>query len=182
MAHVVELSSKHQRYVWWHALTAGLIERENSNGNIACFSDDFLKAMIIFNLTNPVFEQVNGNSSVVVLNWKAALTRDRPELIAMLRGDRTRQACEGSQTVDGLRELMVEDVFKPFRGETALQLLRDFPNANLYRLGELFDGIFSAPASHGEFLVAADQVLTGATSVGARAIRQVARRCLSVVA
>jgi hypothetical protein len=46
----------------------------------------------------------------------------------------------GPIVVDGLHDLMVEDALRPFRADTALELLRDFPNADTYRLGELFDG------------------------------------------
>jgi predicted NACHT family NTPase len=61
---------------------------------------------------------------------------------------------------------MVEDAFRPTRGDTALQFLRNFPNADPFRLDELFDGIFATPAAHSEFCVVADRVLAGTVPVG----------------
>ena len=55
-----------------------------------------------------------------------------------------------------------------FAADTALEFLRDFPNADPYRLDELFDGVFAMPAAHSGFLALADRVLTGALPVGRR--------------
>jgi hypothetical protein len=71
----------------------------------------------------------------------------------------------GDQIVDGLRELMKEEHLKPFRAETALRLLREFPNADRFRLDELFGGVFATPAAHPEFLAIAERVITGAVTV-----------------
>jgi hypothetical protein len=61
---------------------------------------------------------------------------------------------------------MTEDAFKVFRGDTALQLLRQFPNAGGFLLDKLFDGVFTTPDAHSKFLIIADLVLTGVTPVG----------------
>ena len=93
--------------------------------------------------------------------------QDRPGLVrdAYVAIARAKLA-KGDRTVDGLRELMVEDVFKLSRGDTALQLLRDFPNADGFLLDRLFDGVLATPAAHDEFLVVADRVLSGAAPEG----------------
>jgi hypothetical protein len=106
---------------------------------------------------------------VIVPEWKTAVMQDRPELardayVAIARA----KLAKGDQMVDGLRELMVEEVFKPFRADIALGFLRDFPNADPYRMNELFDGVLALPAAHSGFLALADRVLTGAVSVGQR--------------
>ena len=95
--------------------------------------------------------------------------QDRPELVrdAYVAIARAKLA-KGDQMVDGLRELMVEDAFKPFRACAALEFLRDFPDADPYRLDELFDGVFAMPAAHSGFLALADRVLTGALPIGRR--------------
>jgi hypothetical protein len=105
----------------------------------------------------------------MVPDWKTAVMQDRSELVrdAYVAIARAKLA-KGDQMVDGLRELMVEDVFKPFRATTALEFLRDFPNADPYRLNELFDGVFAVPAAHSGFLALADRVLTGAVPIGQR--------------
>ena len=168
LAEVVDSSARHQPHSWWRILTAGLTEHWEANPVLTAFSDDFLKAMLAFDLTNPTFEQSDHGSPVVVPNWKAALMRDRPELVrdAYVAIARAKLASD-DQIVDGLRELMLEDAFKSYRGGTALQLLRDFPNANLFRLGELFDGVLGgAPATRSDLLVIADNILSGPARVG----------------
>jgi hypothetical protein len=164
---VVKSSVQHQHYDWWFVLTAGLMERWQTKPGLVGLSDDFLKAMIAFDLTNPVFEMVEGSSRVVVPEWKAAIMQGRPEIgrdayTALAQAKLT----NGDQIVDGLRELMVEETFKPFRAETALAFLRDFPNADRFLLDQLIDGVISTPAAHGEFLALADRVLSGAVPVG----------------
>jgi hypothetical protein len=116
-----------------------------------------------------VFEHVDGSSRVIVPDWKTAVMQDRPELVrdAYVAIARAKLA-KGDQMVDGLRELMVEDAFKPFRACAALEFLRDFPDADPYRLDELFDGVFAMPAAHSGFLALADRVLTGALPIGRR--------------
>ena len=104
---------------------------------------------------------------MLVPNWKVALLQNRPELVcdayvAIARAN----LANGDQIVNGLRELMIEDAFESSRGDTALQLLRDFPNADLFRLGELFDGLLSAPAVHSKFVAVADRVLNGTIRLG----------------
>jgi hypothetical protein len=106
---------------------------------------------------------------VIVPGWKVAVMQERPELAreAYVEVARAKLA-NGDQMIDGLRELMVEEALKPFRGDVALAFLRDFPNADPYRLGELFDGVFTTPAAHPGFLDLADRVLTGAAPVDQR--------------
>jgi hypothetical protein len=167
LANVVELTAQGQIYDWWYSLAAGLMEQSELNLSPTGYSDDFLQAMLVFNLTNPVYEWREGRSQVVVPQWKATLMEGRPELVrdAYVAIARAKLA-SGHQSVDGLRELMVDDAFKPFRGDTAIQFLRDFPNTDRFRLNEVFDGIVTTPAVHGEFLSIADGILTGAVQVG----------------
>jgi hypothetical protein len=169
LAHVVALSAEHKRYDWWYILTAGLMERWEANPTLAGLSDELLQAALAFNLTNPVFECVDDGSRVIVPAWKTAVMQNKPELardayVAVASA----QLAKGNTTVDGLHELMIEDAFKPYRADFALEFLRNFPNADPYRLGELLDGVFAMPAAHSRFLALASRVLTGAVSVGQR--------------
>jgi hypothetical protein len=169
LAQVAALSAEHQHYNWWRVLTAGLIELWQANQSLPELSDELVKAALAFDLTNPAFVHTGATVDVIVPGWKTAMMHDRPELVrdayvAIARIKLTKD----DQMVAGLRELMVEDAFKPFRAETVLELLRDFPDAQPQHLDELFDGVFATPAAHSGFLVLADRVLTGATLVGQR--------------
>jgi len=64
----------------------------------------------------------------MVLGWKTAVKRDRPDLardayVAIARAKLT----AGDQMVDGLRELMVEDAFKAFRTDIAFEFSATSP-------------------------------------------------------
>jgi hypothetical protein len=167
LANVVELTAKGQLYDWWYTLAAGLMERYESHLGLTTFSGDFLKAMLVFDLTNPVFEWVKGGSRVVVPKWKTALMEEQPELVRDAYAAIARaKLVNGQQNVDGLRELMADDAFKRFRGDTAVQFLRDFPNMDRFRLNELIDGVFATPTIHSEFFSIAHRVLTGEVEVG----------------
>jgi predicted NACHT family NTPase len=169
LSEVAALSAQHQQHNWWLVVSAGMMERWETNPTLAGLSDEFLKAALAHDLTNPHFEEVDGSSRVIVPGWKTAALQERPELaheayVAVAKA----KLAQGEQMVDGLRELMVDNVFEPFRGDTALEFLRDFPNAAEYRLNELFDGIFAVPATHQRFLDYAKDVLSGATPVDQR--------------
>lgn len=64
--------------------------------------------------------------------------------------------------------MLTEEPFEPFRKETALTFLREFPNAAPYRLGELLDAATKIPEAHKNLLAIADDVLSGALTVDER--------------
>jgi predicted NACHT family NTPase len=166
---VVALSAEHKLYKSWWVPAAGLIERWAASRDFTGVSDELLKAMLAFDLANPAFEHVDAGSQVKVPDWKTAVLRDRPELAreayaAMARAKLTK----GDPMVTGLRELATEDAFKSFRVATVLEFLRDFPNAEPFRLDELLDGVFATPAAHSGFLLLAERVLSGAVAVDQR--------------
>jgi predicted NACHT family NTPase len=169
LAEVAALSAEHRQHSWWLVMSAGLMERWETDPSLAGLSDEFLKAALAYNLTNPAFEQVDGSSRIIVPGWKTAAMQERPDLVreAYMAVAKAKLA-KGDQIVDGLRELMVEDALRPFRGDAALELLRDFPNADPHRLDELFRGVSATPATHQDFLGQADRVLNGTTVVDQR--------------
>jgi hypothetical protein len=163
---VAAISAEHRQHTRWLVLCAGLMERWDTTPSLAGLTDEFLKAALAFDLVNPMYEHVDDSSCVMMPGWKEAVMQFRPELAneAYLAVARTKLA-KGDQMVEGLRALMVEDAFRPFRVATALELLRDFPNAALHRLDELFDGVLTTSAVHDGFLGLADRVLNGEVSV-----------------
>ncbi|ESX49433.1 hypothetical protein NLY43_25495 [Mesorhizobium sp. C416B] len=161
-ADVMALMAKHRRYDWWHALVAGLNERWATGKGFAGLTDDFLKALLAFDVTNPVSIKRNKTITWLTHPWRDALLQQRPELardvflaIARLR------LSAGDQGIDGLRELLTAEAFEPYRKDIVLELLRDFPNANLFRLGDMLDAATKLPDARAEFLALAEDVLAG---------------------
>lgn len=167
---VLVLAADRKIYDWWYAIVAGLDERfGRDEGFGEHLSQDRLKAIIAFELTNPVFERLDGTHHRTKHTWKEfllvsnpALVRDAYVAVAKLRLGR------GDQMAEGLREILSEQAFEPFRNEVVISFLREFPGASEFRLGELFDVALSSPALHADFLALSARVLSGALPVGER--------------
>src|SRR6478672_8211283 len=119
------------------ALIAGMNERWEAGQGLNTLPDDLLKALLAFDLTNPVSSVQDEVERWVAHPWRRALVEQRPELardvfltIARLR------LSNNEQYIDGLHELLTESPFEPYRKTVVVELLRDFPNANNFSLGE----------------------------------------------
>jgi hypothetical protein len=152
---VMALTANHEHFDWWYAALAGLDERLAAGGSFADLSDDFLKGMLVFDITNSLTEPP----------WRRAMVERRPELardayvaVAHLRLSRNEQFAEG------LGELLREAPFEPFRPAIVIDLLRQFPNADRFRLGELLDAIVALPSTHQQYLQLVPLVLSGAVA------------------
>jgi hypothetical protein len=80
---------------------------------------------------------------------------------------RTRFKASG-QNAEGLRELLTEPAFEAFRRDIVITLLREFPNADPFRLDELIAAALKLPDAHKDFLALATQVLSGTVAVDQR--------------
>ncbi|RWP65639.1 hypothetical protein [Mesorhizobium sp.] len=161
-ADVMALAARHKHRDWWHALVAGLNERWAIGEGFADLTDDFLQAILVFDLTTPGFIKRNNTTTQLHQPWKEALVKQRPELSrdAYLALARLRLSAE-EQGVDGLHEILTAAAFEPYRKDIALELLRDFPNANVFRLGEMLDAVTKLPDARAEFLALAENVVSG---------------------
>jgi hypothetical protein len=163
---VAALSAEHRLYDWWHALIAGLDERWKRVPTLEGLSDDLLRAPLAIEQNNPTFARGKSTMERRRHHWKTAVLEHRPELArdayvalaqAMLR--------KGEQHVEGLRELLNDEPFAPFRANIALQFLREFPNATPFRLDELLRGGLAIPAVQPELLVLARRILSGTVQI-----------------
>ena len=166
---VMALAAERRRYGWWHALVAGLNERWTIEPGFDGLSDDFLRGLLVFDLTNPVWGTRDGSERQLVHPWREAILAARPELArdAYLAVARARLS-RADPMIDGLHELLTETALEPFRTEVAIGLLRDFPNANDFRLGEILDAVTRSSDAHREFLTLAESVLSGTVAIDAR--------------
>jgi len=163
---VIDLAVQHQYMNVWHVYIAGLSERFRRTSNLEGVPDEFLRAMLAFDLTNPVTERDGNKVTWMQHAWKQFLLRERPELVreayeAVARAKMTR----GEQHPNGMRELLTDEALAAFRESVALGLLRDFPNANTFPLHELLMAALGLPAAHGALLAVADRVLGDAAPV-----------------
>lgn len=163
---VIDLSIQRQYMNSWHVYIAGLSERFRRISSLEGIPDELLRAMLAFDLTNPLVEHDEGAVTWMQHPWKQALLRERPKLV--------RQAYEavaraklgrGDQHPDGMRELLTQEAFGALREDAVLGLLRDFPNANTFPLHELLMSILGMPSAHSALLALADRVLSGTVPV-----------------
>jgi predicted NACHT family NTPase len=163
---VMALTRDHQHYDWWYALVAGLNERWATGEEFSQLSNDFVKALVAFDLANPVFSSQGGTEKIDVHPWKKALLDQHPELVRDAYVAVARARLSRNEThADGLRELMTDLPFEPFRKDIASQLLHHFPNAITNQLNEMLDAIMKVPSAHPEFLGLARRTLSGAILV-----------------
>jgi len=154
---------------WWHTLVAGINERWARAANLDGLPEDLLRALIAFDLAHPIPIERGSSTEWMVQPWKehalstrADLVRDAYFAVARARFLRSEQYAEG------LRELLTEPQFEPWRKDTVISLLREFPNAEHFRLGDLLVGAVKTPETHQEFLALAKDVIAGISPVGER--------------
>lgn len=163
---VVDMAAEHKVYRWWRAVLVAIDERFASDSDLSAFPDDLLSAAIAFELTQPISENRDGAEGWRVPAWKKTALEQRPELVHTAHKAIARvRFAKSDQHVDGLHELLTEEAFKPYRAETVLEFLRDFPNANLYRLNELLDAVLAIPEAHRAFLDLAAPLIDAKMSV-----------------
>jgi predicted NACHT family NTPase len=166
LADVAALAAEHQHYDWWYAIIAAMDERFAVINDLAQFSDELLSAAIAFSLTSPVFEERDQVTGLWKHAWKIAALARRPELVRDAYAAVARaKLAKGDQHTDGLDELMTDAALAPYRGAVALEFLRDFPNANIYRLNDMLDGVLATPDAHAAFLALAAPVVAGTVLV-----------------
>ena len=163
---VVDLAVQRQHMNTWHIYIAGLNERFRRTSSLEGVPDDLLRAMLAFDLTQPVPEQYEGTITWMQHPWKQILLSERPGLVreayeAVARA----KLSHGEQHPDGMRELLTHEALAPLRQDAVLDLLRDFPNANTFPLHELLMAALGMPSAHAPLLALADRVLSGAMPV-----------------
>lgn len=166
---VLALLAKHKHFDWWYALLAGLNEHWAAGQGLGSLTDDFLKAMLAFDLAHPVWAPEGDTERIVVHPWRAALTTRRPDLVrdsylAIARIGLSRT----EPMVGGLHELLTEPALAPSRPDVVLELLRDFPDTDPFRLADLLDAAVALPSIHQAVLALAEPILAGAVTVGVR--------------
>jgi hypothetical protein len=161
---VIDLAVQHQHMNSWHVYIAGLSECFRRSSNLGGVPDELLRAMLAFDLTNPVpdGDEVNWMQHP----WKQVLFRERPELVCQAyEGVARAKLARGERHAEGMRELLTHEALAALRKDAVLGLLRDFPNANTFPLHELLMAALAMPSAHTTLLALADRVLSDAAPV-----------------
>lgn len=166
---IMRLVGRRGRREWWYALLAALDELWAADGELGNLSEDFLRGILVFELTNPIFVPEGNNERRLVHPWREALMKQRAELVrdAYLAIAQLRLA-QSDQMVDGLYELLNEVALERYRPTIVVNLLRQFPNATPPVLSDLLDAVVAMPGAHPDFLQLARPVISGAMTVGER--------------
>ncbi len=161
---VMKLMADHQHFDWWYALVAGLNERCLNGEGVGELSEDFLKAMLAFDVTHRISRYDGKATTWRPYPWVSAVTQTHPELVrdAYLVVARL-QLSKCQPIIHGLHELLHGDELEAFRGDIVIELLHDFPNASPSTLAELLDTIMKVPTAHAGFVKLAESVLTSAS-------------------
>ncbi len=163
---VVGITAERKIYNWWRAVLVAMDECFAADCNLAAFSDDSLAAAMAFELIEPILETRDDVQSWRVAAWKKAALEQRPSLVhGAYKAIARVRFSKGDQHIDGLHELLTEPAFVPFREATVLEFLRDFPNANLYRLNEMLSAVVTKPEGHRRFLDLAATVIANKVAV-----------------
>jgi hypothetical protein len=163
---VIDLAVERQYRGQWHVYIAGLSEHFRRTSSLEGIPDELLRAMLAFDLTQPVAQDDGHAITTVQHPWKRALLRDRPKLVCQAYEAVARaKLAHGEQHPDGTRELLTQEELEAFRQDALLGFLRDFPNANTFALRELLMAALSMPSTHTPLFALANHNLSGATQI-----------------
>ncbi|GAB0116346.1 NACHT domain-containing protein [Acidisoma sp. 7E03] len=166
---VMRLTAESKHFDWWYALVAALNERWAAGQGLPILLDDFFKGILVFDITNPIFVSEGNTERLMIHPWREALMERRPELVrdAYLAVAQLRLSHNG-HFVDGLREILNEAAFEPYRQAIVVDLLQQFPNAVPPRLADLLNAVVAMPEAHRSFLQLAGPVISGEVPIDQR--------------
>jgi predicted NACHT family NTPase len=163
---ILSLAQQNQRRNWWYAIVAGLDERWADEPSLIDIAPDLLRAMLAFDLTDPIPYTKANRTGWVTHPWKQAVLEQRPDLARDAYSAVARMRLNaGHDYVAGLHELLHEAALERFRAIVALEFLRDYPNAPEYRLRDLLDAAMKDDGLDADLLGLARRVLAGSTRV-----------------
>jgi hypothetical protein len=141
---IIRMRGEDKYFPWWYAIIAGLDLYVEQGGQVDDLKDEFLSSALVIDSLCTTFTHKGNVSSQYIHPWKTRILESRPALAAgayceLARFDLARTA----QSVFGLHDLLHQVVLQPFRQETAMALLREFPNAPSNSLRQLIQVVMS---------------------------------------
>lgn len=158
---VAELQSKNKWFEWWLVIIAGLDESWSRTSELDKYADHILKVALVIDLCHPTFNGGTNNTDLPSHGWKDATMSRKPELardayLAIARAKLEARALH----IDGLHELLHNELLAPVRRNAVVTLLRDFPNAELKDLESLLDAALDLLGACAEILEIARTALS----------------------
>ncbi len=127
---IFRMRGEDKYYAWWYAIIAGLDLYLEQGGQVDDLKDEFLSAALVIDSLCTTFTYKGNASSQYIHPWKTLIFENRPELAAGAYSELARfDLARSAQSVFGLHDLLHQAVLQPFRENTAMALLREFPNA-----------------------------------------------------
>jgi glutamyl-tRNA synthetase len=163
---VLKLIGDHKRYNWWFVILAGMDEAWSASPDLDEISDDLWRAILAFDLTNPIPTRTGNHFGWLAQPWKQEVFRLRPNLVREAYSAVARLKLNAAeQYIAGLHELLHDQTLELFRSEVAIEFLRDFPNAPIDRLRDLLDAALKHESARIDLLSLARRVMTGTVVV-----------------
>lgn len=160
---IIALARQDKKNSWWLSLIAGLNERW-IEGNLDDVPSTLVEALLAFDAMNPTFERKDGQFRRRMYPWRAAFLEAHPEnanrvLVEVARLNLSR----GDEHISGLNDILSEASLQQYRVDTVIELAREFPSMNIYRLGDLLGIARESPIQLREL---AEAVLSGPGTIG----------------
>jgi hypothetical protein len=127
---ILRMREENKYHPWWYAIIAGLDLYVEQGGQVDDLKDEFLSAALIIDSLCTTFTYKDNVSTQYIHPWKTLILESRPVLALDAYGELARfDLARSAQSVFGLHDLLHQAVLQPFREQTAIALLREFPNA-----------------------------------------------------
>jgi hypothetical protein len=159
---ILRMRGEDKYFKWWYAIIAGLDLYLEQGGRIDDLKDEFLKAALVIDAVCITFIYKDNTLSQYFHPWKTLILESRPALAAAAYSELARfDLARSAQSALGLHDLLHKSGLQPFRGETAIKLLTEFPNAPNDSLKQLIQAVMSGCDSSLFVTLAKDVVSNG---------------------
>jgi len=127
---ILRMRGENKYHPWWYAIIAGLDLYVEQGGQVEDLKIEFLSAALVIDSLCTTFTYRDNVSTQYIHPWKTLVIESRPALALGAYGELARfDLARSAQSVFGLHDLLHQPVLQPFREQTAIALLREFPNA-----------------------------------------------------
>jgi hypothetical protein len=138
-ATVLDQLKKGRWWGWWHAIIASVDLLWDEVHSTESLSDDVLSAAIAIDVLHPTYEKSGNSSQIKHRDWRREAEKSRSAVAISVYRALAEQSLEARTPGPwGLHEALSENL-SPHNGGLALELLKEFPDAEEHSLRTLLD-------------------------------------------